>query len=428
MGGVKEQAAAVPLVPAGRDWRVLIGAQLVAQAADGFAQAGFADALVLEPLGQRAPGRILALFALTLLPYSVISPFLGVFVDRWRRRNLLIGTNVARAELLLSLPTMRPLVPGDGVLYGVALALLGLGRLFLTTKSAVLPVVLHEHHLLRGNAISGGGGMIAALAGGIVGLWAVGTLGQSATFVVAGLAYALAAAAARLLSGSTARPRPHAVRIRDEFMRVARELAAGLREIAIRVRVRLSLAAIFLLRTVAMFVAIAAILVITEEFPNAGDRFARLSTGALALGAAGIGAFVGAATTPTVGRRLNKASLVLLGFAVSALGLVSLGSLLTLPAMLGVTFLGGYGAFVGKIAVDALVQESLPDHFRGRAFALYDILYNLASVVAALVMVALAAQRLSTLLVVAGAVTLVAASALAVAMRRAGMLAAAPET
>ena len=153
------------------DLRLLLGGQWLAQAGDGLAQAAFADALILEPLGAGTPQRILSLFALTLLPYSGVAPFLGVFVDRWPRRGLLTWTSVARAVLLLSLPVWTDRVPGDTSLYVAVLALLGLGRLFLTTKGACLPYVLHEHHLLRGNAISSGGGMIAALVGGIVGVW-----------------------------------------------------------------------------------------------------------------------------------------------------------------------------------------------------------------------------------------------------------------
>ena len=71
-----------------RDFRLLLGAQGIAQMADGFAQAAFAEEIVLDPQG--TPTRTRALFALTLLPYSLLGPFTGVLVDRWRRRSLLV--------------------------------------------------------------------------------------------------------------------------------------------------------------------------------------------------------------------------------------------------------------------------------------------------------------------------------------------------
>ncbi len=179
---------------------------------------------------------------------------------------------------------------------------------------------------------------------------------------------------------------------------------------------------IFLLRTIAIFIAIAAILVIKDQFPGTEARLGRLSAGVVALGAAGAGAFLGALTAPVLGQKLPKPHLVLLGFTVSAAGLLLLGGIATLPATVGLTFLGGYGAFVAKIAVDAEVQEDLPDEFRGRAFSLYDILYNAASVVAAIVMVVFAQFALRPLLVLAGVATAVMAAFLTLRMRRAGML------
>src|SRR5680860_1334302 len=84
----------------GRDFRRLLGAQFAAQAADGASQAVIANILVLEPLGQGTSGRVLEVSVLTLLPYSLIAPFLGVFVDRWARRSILIATSALRVFLL----------------------------------------------------------------------------------------------------------------------------------------------------------------------------------------------------------------------------------------------------------------------------------------------------------------------------------------
>ncbi|MCA1837491.1 MAG: MFS transporter, partial [Actinobacteria bacterium] len=117
-----------------RDFRLLIGAQFLGQAADGMAQAVFAYILVLEPLNTGAPSEIFKLFALTLLPYSAISPFLGVLVDRWSRRSLIVWTNLIRGALLLTIPLWRHAFPGHLALYIAVLTLLGFGRLFLTTK------------------------------------------------------------------------------------------------------------------------------------------------------------------------------------------------------------------------------------------------------------------------------------------------------
>jgi MFS family permease len=404
------------------DLRTLLIAQWVAQAADGLAQAAFAEALILGPLGGgETAGRIFVTFAITLVPYSLLAPLLGVFVDRWKRRELLVGTNVARAAVLVTLPLWAEFLPRDAALYVGVLVVLGLGRLFLVTKGAVLPVVLEESHLLRGNALSGGGGMIAALLGGVVGVGVVGGLGPRPSFAVAGLAYAGAAVVARRLSRSFAHPHTPDETLGAAAARVARELVEGIVAIAQRPRARIPLLAIFVLRTIGMIVAIAAILVIKSEFPDAGDRFGRLSSGALALGSAGVGAFAGAVTAPFVGRRLAKPGLVVAGFAVSGAGVAALGGLRSIPAVLVLTAVGGYGGFLTKVAVDAQVQEALPDDYRGRAFSLYDILYNLASVAAAAIVLLGQDAALRPMFVGTGLATLALAGGFAALMSRHGM-------
>ena len=407
----------------GRDFRRLLGSQFAAQAADGASQAVIANILVLEPLGQGTSGRVLEVSVLTLLPYSLIAPFLGVFVDRWARRSILIATSALRVFLLGA--AIAALVGGaaETTLYAVALVLLGLGRLFLTAKGASLPLTLHEQHLLQGNSISGGGGMIAALVGGVVGLAAIAFSGPAPALGLAAALYVVSAAVAATIGSAMRADRRDSAALSREIARVAGEMWDGLRQAWRRAPVRLPLAAIFLLRVVVIFVAIATILVIKEQFPQTGDQFGRLSVSALALGAAGVGAFIGAATAPLIGARLERSELILVGFGVSSLGLLTLGWVASLTAMLVLALVTGYGTFVTKVAVDALVQEGMPDEYRGRAFSLYDILYNLASVVAAGFLVAFGvSDAVRTPLVAAGVCCVGAALAMRTAFKKAGML------
>lgn len=407
-----------------RDLKLLLGAQFLAQAADGLAQAVFADVLVLDPLNEGTPSRIFILFAVTLIPYSLLSPFMGVLVDRWSRRGVLVWTNVIRGLMLVTLFAWTGVLPGNSGLFVATLALLGLGRLFLTTKGAVLPVLLREHHLLQGNALSGGGGMVAALAGAVVGIATVSIIRTEAAFALAGAIYLFSAIVSRVismpLSHGTSNAQPVAAAVRG----VAIDLVDGIRAIWQRVGARLPLLSIFLLRTLAMFVAISAILIIKNTFGE-GERVGRLSWSALALGAAGVGAFIGALTAPLLGKKLQRGGLILFGFAISSAGIVGLGGILNMLAVMALTFLGGYGGFVTKVAVDAAVQESLPDDYRGRAFALYDILYNLASVVAGGLMVAVydagRPARLRAVMIVAGFVGLGVTALLARAFRAAAI-------
>jgi sugar phosphate permease len=67
-------------------------------------------------------------------------------------------------------------------------------------------------------------------------------------------------------------------------------------------------------------------------------------------------------------------------------GTLGFGSLVSVPGFAAMLFVGFFAFFVGKIAADTIVQQAMPDDFRGRAFALFDIAYNLGFIVPAAIL------------------------------------------
>jgi hypothetical protein len=93
-------------------------------------------------------------------------------------------------------------------------------------------------------------------------------------------------------------------------------------------------------------------------------------------------------------------------------------------ALAVMTFFLGFGFFLAKITLDSMVQEALGDDFRGRAFSLYDIAYNVAWVLAAAVLKLFYSEDVQGLLIAAmGGVFLVGVGGLAAWYRNAGLLA-----
>jgi sugar phosphate permease len=76
----------------------------------------------------------------------------------------------------------------------------------------------------------------------------------------------------------------------------------------------------------------------------------------------------------------------------------------------GMLFVGFFAFFMGKISADTITQQAMPDDFRGRAFALFDIAYNLGFIVPALILsfiwVENSAPRTRVILMVSGLVFL----------------------
>src|SRR5438045_901111 len=78
-------------------------------------------------------------FAVLYLPYSMIGPFAGVFIDRWSRRQILVWSALVRA-VFVTLTAALVAAGSLGVpLYIGVLAVLGVSRFFLCALSAAMP-------------------------------------------------------------------------------------------------------------------------------------------------------------------------------------------------------------------------------------------------------------------------------------------------
>jgi MFS family permease len=111
---------------------------------------------------------------------------------------------------------------------------------------------------------------------------------------------------------------------------------------------------------------------------------ARLGQAVVATGA-GIGA--SAFLTPLAVARLGARRWI--GGCVGAAGVIQFSLIFAFswPAALVGAFALGLTGQAAKICVDAVVQESVADAFRGRVFAFYDVIFNAAFVTAAVIAV-----------------------------------------
>lgn len=226
-----------------------------------------------------------------LAPGLVAGLFAGVWVDRLRRRPIMIAADLGRALLLASVPAAWALdALGLGQLYLVAMLVSVLTVCFDVSYAAYLPTLVARDRLVEGNAKLEASNSVAEIAGfGIAGM-----LVQLLTAPVAILADALTflVSALSLSRIRTAEPRPRPEADGEEPATVVREIADGLRLVW-------------------------------------GDRVLR--------------AFAGAETTQSFFAHIFVAVLTL--FLVDDLGLE--------PAVFGAVFgIGGISAFVGAIFVE----------------------------------------------------------------------------
>src|SRR6266568_2169818 len=118
------------IVLAERDFRKLFATRLISQGGDGVFNAGFAAYAFFS--AQTFPNPVAAVYAFTVLylPYSLIGPFAGVFIDRWSRRQIIVYGAVIRAAMV-AVAGFVVLAGRLGLpLYVSALGVLGANRFF----------------------------------------------------------------------------------------------------------------------------------------------------------------------------------------------------------------------------------------------------------------------------------------------------------
>ena len=134
-----------------------------------------------------------------MVPFSVIGPFAGVFIDRWSRRQILVWSALLRASFVVLTASLVASGRLGPPLYVGVLAVLGVNRFFLSSLSAALPHVVAEDTLVMANAVAPTVGTIVSFGGGLAGLGVHfltggGQGGSAVTLLVAGGCYLIAGA------------------------------------------------------------------------------------------------------------------------------------------------------------------------------------------------------------------------------------------
>jgi hypothetical protein len=408
-----------------RDFAVLMGVQFLVQAGQGVIQGAIGKSIAFGGKEgfdiQNVPSAdyLLKVVLALYVPYTLLSPFIGVFIDRFARRRVVWWTNIITSAIVAVIAAVVLLPLGDGTSEGSAGATIGLivallaaqavVRVSLAVKSAAIPDVLSGKDLMQGNALSQAGGALFQIfgiafalgAGAVFPAWLV-VIGGAAVLVIA----AIVAKQMRHVESA-----PHDTTFGREASRVVHNMIAGIKEIVARPPAALGLLSFQMLRYqfwgFGLFIFALYAKNLVEGAGSDADALALLLSGLGGLAGGALGLILAQKWKDRVPPiRLLLGSMTLLGAAT-----LLFGAMVSVLGFAGMLFAGFFAFFMGKISADTITQQAMPDDFRGRAFALFDIAYNVGFVVPALILsfiwVENSAPRTRVILMVSGAVFLV---------------------
>jgi hypothetical protein len=354
---------------------------------DGVFQSALASFVLFSPERQANALSAAIGFAVVLLPYSIVGPFVGTILDRVSRQRALFFANLARSANLLVVAVFVFSGATGVALTVVVLVAFGINRLILAALSAGLPLLIDSKSLITANAIAVTGGSVLVVIGGGIGVGVRALVDGAALADQADSLLILMAAggylAAALLSGRLNKyeigPLAHekaAASFRQGFI----DMREGIDFLAKNVDTARGIIATAVHRGGLTALTLTALLLERNTFNDPSRPEDGLQGFGIALTIAGIGVFLGAFLAPYGVARFGRHRWIKFAMYASALSPVSLAIWQTEIALIITAF---FTAFFGqniKVTNDALVQSKIDDYYRGRVFAVYDVIVNSAIV------------------------------------------------
>lgn len=366
------------------------------QTIDGLFQSALASFVLFSPERQANALSAALAFAVVLLPYSIIGPFVGTVLDRVSRQRALFYANLLRS---IDLALIAFLIFGGhtGVeLTAAVLAAFGINRLILAGLSAGLPLLIDTDSLIAANAMAVTGGSLLVVLGGGAGFGlrkVVENFHHNANHadallvLVASIGYFLVACLAIRLKKNEIGPLDRE-RSEASIGQGIKEMQEGFNFLFMHNDAARGIFATAVQRGGLTSLVLVALLLERNTFHSASEPGSGLSGLAVALSFAGVGIICGALVAPIGVDRYGRYRWIRYMMAASAISpLVLILSLSPLTLYIAAFLTSLFGQSL-KVTNDALVQAKIDDTFRGRIFAVYDVLVN-AAIVSGAVLTAL---------------------------------------
>jgi MFS family permease len=353
------------------------------QFTDGIFQSALASFILFSPERQASALNAALAFAVVLLPYSLIGPMVGTILDRFSRQRAILFANLARATTLLFIALLIFQGRTGLELTILVLVAFGVNRLILAGLSAGLPLFAPTNKLIESNALAVTAGSVAVVLGGGIGLF-IRRLTDGATtadhadsilILTAACGYLIAAFFAAILKKSEIGPLPHEI-VKGSIKQGFIEVREGFRFLQDHADAARGIFAVAVHRGGITALTLTALLLERNTFNDPADSAAGLAGLSVALSFAAIGFTVGAIVAPIGVRRMGRHRWMRLSLFVASLGSLVLVIDRTQIHLVITAFITGLFGQSLKVTNDALVQVKISDEFRGRVFAVYDVLVN----------------------------------------------------
>ena len=353
------------------------------QVTDGIFQSALASFVLFSPDRQANALSAALGFAVVLLPYSIVGPFVGTVLDRISRQRALFFSNLLRSVNLLLVALLVFSGTTGLALTIVVLVAFGINRLILAALSAGLPLLVDANSLVTANAMAVTGGSVLVVIGGGIGVGvralvdslAIANHADALLILFASVGYFITAVLTTRLKKSEIGPQKHEIQSAS-FSQGLKDMREGFSFLAIHSDAARGILATAVHRGGLTALTLTALLLERNTFNDPALPENGLKGFGFALSFAGLGVFLGAFLAPFGVSKVGRHRWMRFALFVSAFCPLILAVSQTQIGLIATAFLTSFFGQNLKVTNDALVQSKIDDYFRGRVFAVYDVVVN----------------------------------------------------
>ena len=320
-------------------------------------------ALVYEQT--RSASAVGILMLLKAVPAVALGSLAGALVDRWNRKWVMVGSNLAQGLLVLLIPLTHSLA----VLFVAYLAMSIVNQLFIPARAATIPDMVPPAALMAANSLFGAAFVGAIAIGPAVGGWVGENYGLDAAFYLDSLTFfvpAIAVALLRLPSRRSSPPAPQGL---------SGEARAGWSYIRGRRPLLIALAS-----TIGAFLVIAVMgvlgVVVAKDTLGLGTSGFGGMMSAMGVGMLVAVILVGRSRGGSDRGRLGLIGLLLAGGSLTILPLVTI-----VPSAMLLSAVMGVGILTVQVSTQTTLQN-VPADLRGRVMGANQTATGLAQLLA----------------------------------------------
>lgn len=336
---------------------------------------------------------LVSLFVLSFgLPSLFFGAIAGVFVDRWRRRSVLVTTSLLRTGIvLLYLPAISHLP----TIYATTFVMATVTQFFTPAEGALIPELVERKRLVAANAVF----IITMFVSFVVGYGVAGPLAATGSdrlpIIVAAIMFALATAACATLPKTSQVIRK--VPLRKAYRDILTHLKEGFGIVRRRAAIRYGL-----WQLTFMWSTIGVIMVTVPAFTSQELGLNLREVSRLIILPLGLGMLSGGYILHRARRQFSIRRIVMVGLATAGLAIIALGQVTAVTGWLSephgffhgfdtgilkqlitgaASVLLGTGIAVVMIAAQTMIHEHTETRVRGRIFGVLGMSVNAANTI-----------------------------------------------